>query len=127
MRTKDGPYLAPALIAAAMMLAMTCAGCTSMNTEREWGACAGIGALVGGLGGAGSGLAIADNTHGSHREQAPEAYAYGYSFGGAAVGAIIGAVVGHEICDPEVQPRSVTYYRSNASSTSSTSSTYSNP
>jgi len=128
MRTKDGPHLARALLAVAM-LAMTCAGCTSMNTEREWGTCAGIGALVGGLGGAGSGLAIANYTRSGHHLQAEDKYAYGYGFGGAAIGAIIGAVVGHEICDPEVQPRPVTYYRSSASTSSSstTSSTYSNP
>ena len=127
MRTKDGPYVAPALLAAVMLLAMTCAGCSTTSGEREWGTCAGIGALVGGLGGAGSGLAIADNTHGGHREQSAVAYAYGYSFGGAAVGAIIGAIVGHEICDPEEQPKNVTYYRSGESTSSTTSSTYSNP
>src|SRR5258708_17631303 len=128
MRTKDGPHLAPVLLIAAMMLAMTCAGCASMNTEREWGTCAGIGGLVGGLGGAGSGLAIANYTRSGHRLQGEDKYAYGYGFGGAAIGAVIGAVAGHEICDPEVQSRKVTYYRSSASSSSSTTtSSYSNP
>src|SRR5690349_4776722 len=117
MRTKDGPKRATLLVA--ILLLTTCAGCAS---QSDWGTCAGIGALVGGLAGGAAGLVIADYTRGSHHEQAKDIYAYGYGAGGAVGGTILGAVIGHAMCDEdETQNRPVTYYQP------SPGETYGNP
>jgi len=106
-----------------MMLLTTCAGCAS-TSQSQWGACAGIGALVGGLAGGAAGLGIADYTRGSHHEQAKDVYVYPYSLGGGAAGAILGALIGHAICDSdETQNRPVTYYQPSPGTTYGTPAT----
>ena len=113
MRTKDQPIRAPALLAAAaMLLATTCAGCAS---QREWGNCGLIGAMVGGMAGAAAGVAITNFTRGSHTAVAHEDESIGAGVGGGVLGALIGAEIGHQLCDPEESTRTtrrrVTYYR----------------
>jgi hypothetical protein len=112
MRTKDQPIRAPALLtAAALLLASTCAGCAS---QREWGNCGLIGAMVGGLAGGAAGVAITNYTRGGHSQVAHEDESIGAGIGGGVLGALIGAEIGHELCDPEVSTttrKHVTYYR----------------
>lgn len=114
MRTKDQPIRAPALLvaAAAMLLATTCAGCAS---QREWGNCGLIGAMVGGLAGGAAGVAITNYTRGGAHAVAEQDWAIGAGVGGGVLGALIGAEIGHELCDPEEETttahRNVTYYR----------------
>jgi hypothetical protein len=124
MRTKDGPRVAPALFAAAAMLfAVSTSGCANINvnTQRQWGTCAGIGAFVGALAGGAGGLAVAEWTRGSHHHQAEDKYAYAEGFGGGALGALIGAGVAHVTCDPELGANSnVTYYGNQSSTTTTT-------
>src|SRR5690348_13513137 len=112
MRTKDQPIRPPALLAAAaMLLASTCAGCAS---QREWGTCGLIGAMVGGLAGGAAGVAITNYTRGGHTAVAHEDESIGAGIGGGVLGALIGAEIGHQLCDPEPSTTThthVTYYR----------------
>ncbi len=77
------------------------AGCAQMGQPREWGQCAGLGAVAGAAAGAASGIVIADNTHGKGESNNGKAI---FGGSGAAIGAIIGAVTGHFICDPIKPP-----------------------
>jgi hypothetical protein len=118
MRTKDGPARVLTLLAVAVILMTVCVGCSSTAGQRQWGACAGIGAVAGAFAGGGTGVGLAIYTRGSHRglgnPEEGELYRWGLS--GGAIGAILGAGIGHELCDPEAEPRSVTYYSSSSSS-----------
>ena len=118
MRTKDGPVRVLTMLAVAVILTTACIGCSSTANHREWGTCAGIGAMAGAFGGAGSGVALAMYTRGGHRGVGDpnDEDLVAWSVSGGVIGAIIGAGIGHELCDPEELPRNVTYYSSSSSS-----------
>lgn len=111
MRTKERPLGPPALILAALFTVFVCAGCAS---NRKWGTCTTIGAVVGALGGAASGIAIANYSRGGHHPESRTAPTIGAAFGGAAAGAVIGALAGHYLCDPEETSSSSSYGTSGA-------------
>lgn len=113
MRTKERPLGPPALILGTLCTASMCAGCAS---NRKWGLCTNIGAVVGALGGAASGIAIANYARGSHHTQSREAPTIGAAFAGAAAGAPIGAMAGHYRCDPEEETTTTTSYETSRTS-----------
>src|SRR5579884_3938726 len=82
--------LKPAAIATLASLALS--GCSVMQ-ERQWGACAVGGAVIGATAAGIAGGVTANNTGGGNAER-----------GGAIGGGLVGALLGHAICDPVKPP-----------------------
>ncbi len=101
MRRRNRYASAGALVGLACCIALA-AGCGGMSQPREWGPCAGVGALVGAGAGAASGIVIVAHTHG-HGESQNDTRVYA-GVGGAVVGAGLGALIGHFSCDPIKPP-----------------------
>src|SRR5215470_16638773 len=82
-------------LAGGLAVVLTLSGCASM-TDRQWGACAIGGAIIGGTaGGIAGGVALNNTGSPSDGERA------GTIIGTTLVGAGIGALIGHHVCDPE--------------------------
>lgn len=126
MRTKDGPFWVLTPLAAAIILMATCVGCSTNSTERQLETCTGIGAAVGAMAGGSAGIGIRMYTRGGHRSigDIEQWNLLGWGAGGGVVGALLGAGIGRAVCQPNEEPRAVTYYTP-ASSTSSTTTSYS--
>jgi len=117
------------------MLMTTCVGCSSNSTERQLDTCTGIGAAVGAMAGGSGGIFLRMYTRGGNRTigDIQEDNLLAWGLGGGAIGAVLGAGIGRAVCSPNEEPRSVSYYTPQTSSTVGTSSgvssstTYTNP
>src|SRR5579875_34891 len=87
--------LKPAAIATLASLALS--GCSVMQ-ERQWGACAVGGGLIGATAGGIAGGVTANNTGGGNAKRG------GAIAGGIVGGGLIGALLGHAVCDPVKPP-----------------------
>jgi OmpA-OmpF porin, OOP family len=96
MRHKSG-FAQAAVIAVVALYMATITGCAS--GQREWGACAGLGAMAGAAAGAASGMVIINHTQGDSNNASNNQRVWA-GVGGAGAGALIGGLAGHFICDP---------------------------
>ncbi|MFZ0889813.1 MAG: hypothetical protein WA005_15310 [Candidatus Binataceae bacterium] len=100
MRRRTGSYLSAAVLAAFCLAGLP--GCAGMHQQREWGACTGVGAILGAAAGAASAIAIVNDVR-VHPISRYDARGF-YGLGGAVIGAGLGALAGHYLCDPLVVP-----------------------
>lgn len=100
MRRRTGSYLFAAALAALVSCLAGLPGC--MHQQRQWGACAGVGAILGAGAVAASAMVIVDKVR-VHPDSRYDARGF-YGVGGAAIGAGLGALAGHYLCDPVAVP-----------------------